>query len=108
MTVLLDANVLIALVVTDHVHHDAAETWFGELNGKFATCPITQGSLLRLLIHEGQSTGTALAVLAGITEHEQHEFWPDSIPFARVGMDSVIMGGKACAGRRLQVQSHEF
>ena len=27
-TQLLDANVLIALVVTDHVHHAAAEDWF--------------------------------------------------------------------------------
>ncbi len=28
MTDLLDANVLIALAVEDHVHHDAAEEWF--------------------------------------------------------------------------------
>ena len=27
MTALLDANVLIALVVADHVHHDAAAEW---------------------------------------------------------------------------------
>ncbi|REW13854.1 VapC toxin family PIN domain ribonuclease, partial [Mycobacterium tuberculosis] len=27
MTVLLDANVLIALVVAEHVHHDAAADW---------------------------------------------------------------------------------
>ncbi len=27
MTTLLDANVLVALVVADHVHHDPAEDW---------------------------------------------------------------------------------
>ena len=54
MTVLLDANVLIALLVDDHVHHGAVENWFVGMSGNFATCPITQGSLMRLLIREGQ------------------------------------------------------
>ena len=48
MTALLDANVLIALLVDDHVHHMAAENWFVSTSGNFATCPITQGSLMRL------------------------------------------------------------
>jgi uncharacterized protein len=54
MTILLDANVLIALVVADHGHHDAVETWLAGVTDRFATCPITQGSLVRLLIREGQ------------------------------------------------------
>ena len=33
MTVLLDANVLIALLVDDHVHHVAAENWFVGISG---------------------------------------------------------------------------
>ncbi|MQY23862.1 TA system VapC family ribonuclease toxin [Nocardia macrotermitis] len=90
MTVLLDANVLIALVVTNHVHHDAAEMWFGELDDNFATCPITQGSLLRILLREGRETRTALEVLADVTDHERHEFWPDTIAFDGVRMDLVI------------------
>ena len=59
MTVLLDANVLIALLVEDHVHHAAAENWFTGMSGNFATCPVTQGSLVRLLIREGQSAAAA-------------------------------------------------
>ena len=59
MTVLLDANVLIALLVEDHVHHGAAENWFAGISGNFATCPITQGSLTRLLIREGQPASAA-------------------------------------------------
>ena len=55
MTVLLDANVLMALLIDDHVHHQAAENWFTGMTRGFATCPITQGSLMRLLIREGQS-----------------------------------------------------
>ena len=28
MTTLLDANVLVALIVSDHVRHEPAESWF--------------------------------------------------------------------------------
>jgi predicted nucleic acid-binding protein len=44
MTTLLDASVLIALVVADHVHHEPAEEWLSSAGTIFATCPITQGS----------------------------------------------------------------
>ena len=57
MSVLLDANVLVALLVDDHVHHTAAEDWFSGLTENFATCPVTQGSLLRLL-PSPESSGT--------------------------------------------------
>jgi len=67
VTVLLDANVLIALLVEDHVHHGAAENWFVGMSGDFATCPITQGSLIRLLIREGQSASAAREILTGTT-----------------------------------------
>jgi predicted nucleic acid-binding protein len=67
VTVLLDANVRIVLLVDDHVHHVAAENWFVGISGNFATCPVTQGSLMRLLIREGQSAVTAEAVLSGAT-----------------------------------------
>ena len=77
MTVLLDANVLIALLVEDHVHHGAAEDWFVGMSGKFATCPITQGSLMRLLIREGQPASAAQEILTATTADPRHEFWPD-------------------------------
>jgi uncharacterized protein len=90
VTVLLDANVLIALLVDDHVHHVAAENWFAGLSGNFATCPITQGSLMRLLIREGQSAATAKAVLNGTTAHPRHEFWPDDVEYADVPIHGII------------------
>ena len=90
MTVLLDPNVLIAPLVDDHVHHAAAENWFAEMDGTFATCPVTQGSLLRLLIREGQPAATARAIVAGTTAHPQHEFWPDDLPYTDVPVQGVI------------------
>jgi len=90
VTVLLDANVLIALVVADHVHHDAAEAWFADTAETFATCPITQGSLVRLLIRQGQSGQAATTLLSALTAAPRHEFWPDDLSFEAVSMRGVI------------------
>lgn len=90
MTTLLDANVLIALVVADHVHHDAAEAWFTGSDDRFATCPITEGRLLRLLIREGQAADHAQAILAAVKGSERHEFWPDSISYDDVPLNGVL------------------
>jgi uncharacterized protein len=89
-TVLLDANVLVALLVDDHVHHDLAEIWFAGLSGNFATCPATQGALMRLLIREGQSASAALDLLNGISAHARHEFWPDNVPYAQVPTAGIV------------------
>ena len=90
MTVLLDANVLVALLVDDHVHHQAAENWFAGLAGKFATCPVTQGSLMRLLIREGQPTAAAREVLNGTAADPRHEFWADDIPYTDVPTQGIV------------------
>ena len=90
MAILLDANVLVALIVTDHVHHAAAETWLAGIGDSFATCPITQGSLVRLLIRQGQSAGGTHAVIAALSQSPRHEFWPDSLSFVDVAMGGVV------------------
>ena len=90
MTVLLDANVLIALLVDDHVHHTAAENWFTGIDGNFATCPSTQGSLMRLLIREGQPAIAARAVLSQTAASPRHEFWPDHVPYTDVPVQGII------------------
>jgi uncharacterized protein len=90
VTTLLDANALVALVVADHVHHDAAEEWLQQLSGHFATCPTTQGALVRLLIREGQSPATVLAVLTGLAEDPRHEFWPSDLPYHAVPLRGVV------------------
>ncbi|MCV7229364.1 TA system VapC family ribonuclease toxin [Mycolicibacterium komossense] len=90
MNALLDSNVLIALVVAEHVHHDHAAAWLSDFDGGFATCPITQGSLVRFLLRSGQSSATAQAVVGGIEESARHEFWSDEISFADVQLAGVI------------------
>ncbi len=90
MTVLLDANVLIALVVEDHVHHDPAEAWFTGLTGSFATCPITQGSLVRFLVREGATGDGARSFLVEILASDRHRFWPDELGYDQVALGSVV------------------
>jgi len=90
VTALLDANVLIALVVTEHVHHNATAEWLSAFDAEFATCPITQGSLIRFLVREGQSAAAARDVISAIEKVNRHEFWPDSVSFADVEVGGVI------------------
>lgn len=90
MTFLLDANVLIALLVADHVHHDAAESWLAGGAERFATCPITQGSLVRLIIREGQPAQAAAALVAAVSADPRHDFWPDDVGYGAVVMTGVI------------------
>ena len=90
MTALLDANVLIALVVAEHVHHDAAAEWLSASDAGFATCPITQGSLVRILLRTGQSAAAAREVVSALERASGHEFWPDSVSFAVVELGGVV------------------
>ena len=90
MTVLLDANVLVALAIEEHVHHPAAERWFAAQPSRFATCPSTQGSLLRVLIRGGRHGTTAVATLDGLLGHELHEFWADDLSYRQVSMRGVV------------------
>lgn len=87
---LLDVNVLIALVVEEHVHHDLAEAWLAEGDQPFATCPITQAGLVRFLMREGASGRDAFGVLSGVTGVDRHVFWADDLPVEEVAFDGVV------------------
>lgn len=63
MTPLLDANVLTAIVVADHVHHDAVERWFASSDDSFATYRSPTEVCCDCLIREGQTADNAQAVL---------------------------------------------
>ncbi len=91
MTTLLDANVLIALTVADHVHHEQAEQWLARQPiQEFATTPITQGTLLRYLIRNAVPTASALELLALTTADPRHTFWPDDVPYDSASLRGVI------------------
>ena len=82
---LLDVNVLMSLVDPAHVEHDTAHEWFGRVGKKsFATCPITENGLLRIMGNPKypNSPGPPSALLGALTAicaMPGHTFWPDSI-----------------------------
>jgi uncharacterized protein len=82
---LLDVNVLIALLDRRHVHHEQAHAWFAEAQDSgWATCPLTQNAVLRIL---GQprypnSPGPPALVaplVESLIRHPTHQFWPDAL-----------------------------
>lgn len=82
---LLDVNVLIALIDPAHVQHDQVHDWFARVGRRaFATCPITENGLLRIVGHPKypNSPGppsTVAGALEAIRRLPGHEFWPDSL-----------------------------
>jgi len=90
--VLLDGNVLVALIYPPHVHHPAARQWFLRQTGAFASCPITQGTLVRMLLHFQAVPGIedAIGVLRSLAGHPRHRFWPDALDYLRVDMKGVM------------------
>lgn len=89
-TFLADGNLLIALTVVDHIHHDLAIEWFEVSEPDLATCPITEGTLLRFLLREGQVAADAMAVLDTLWSQNWHTFWPDSIRYESAHLIGVI------------------
>ena len=87
-TFLLDVNVLIALVDPGHVQHEQAHTWFSRVGHKsFATCPLTENGLVRIVGHPKypNSPGppsTVVQSLVTIRGLPGHTFWPDQISLA--------------------------
>jgi uncharacterized protein len=90
VTGLLDANVLIAVTVTDHVHHDLVEEWFTGRSEAFATCPVTQGALVRFLLRGGATARDAVEVVRGLHSADGHEFWPDELRYDEMDMRGVV------------------
>ena len=82
---LLDINVLIALLDPAHVQHDKAHSWFATKGRTaWATCPITENGVLRIVGHPRypNSPGSPAAVaelLAAFLELPGHVFWPDDV-----------------------------
>jgi toxin-antitoxin system PIN domain toxin len=90
MTTLLDSSVLIALNVGDHVHNGPATAWFTADDAHFATCPITEGALVRHLMRAEWEAYDAVNLVALVTNSPRHEFWPDDITYHEVGMRGVL------------------
>jgi toxin-antitoxin system PIN domain toxin len=85
---LLDVNVLIALVDPAHIQHDQAHEWFARVGHKgFATCPLTENGLVRIVGHPKypNSPGppnVVLQALVAIRGLPGHRFWPGDVSIA--------------------------
>jgi uncharacterized protein len=87
-TYLLDANVLIALTVAEHEHHERASVWASGIEN-FAVCPVVEGALVRFLIRTGETPSVATALLRALHALPGCEFWPDSVSYADADLDHV-------------------
>ena len=85
MTFLLDVNVLIALIDPTHVGHQTAHDWFArEGYGSWATCPMTENGVVRIVSNPKypNTPGSPVIVaksLSGFCKLPGHLFWPDDI-----------------------------
>jgi toxin-antitoxin system PIN domain toxin len=103
VTFLLDVNVVIALIDTTHVGHDAAHRWF-EDEGRlaWATCPLTENGVIRIIGHPKypNSPGSPV-VVAGIVSQLRtlpgHVFWPDDISL--IGVEHIDPGQILTSGQ---------
>jgi toxin-antitoxin system PIN domain toxin len=82
---LLDVNVLVALFHPDHIHHEVAHTWFAaNRSSGWATCPLTENGLVRILANSAtmgvhQSAASVRGRLDTLCSSGDHAFWPDSV-----------------------------
>jgi len=99
MIYLLDVNVLIALIDPAHVAHETAHDWFAEEGHRgWATCPVTENGVIRILgnpryPNSPGSPAVAAVIVKQMKAHPGHEFWPDSISLldtAHVDADRLL------------------
>ncbi|MER9679102.1 PIN domain-containing protein [Mesorhizobium sp. C280B] len=91
MTFLLDVNVLIALIDPGHVAHDDAHDWFEQAgNAAWATCPITENGVLRIVGNQRYpnspgSPAVVAQIVAKLRALHGHSFWPDDVSLVGSG-----------------------
>lgn len=82
---LLDLSVLVALCDSAHEFHDEASAWFRVVQPDgWATCPLTENGLVRILGHPAYPGGPgsparARPLLQALVKVPGHVFWADEI-----------------------------
>lgn len=91
MSYLLDVNVLIALIDPCLQQHDTAHGWFAAKGRHaWATCPITENGVLRIVGHGSYpnspgAPATVMPLLRTMCALEGHAFWPDDLSLCDCG-----------------------
>ena len=81
---LLDANLLIALTHSAHIHHAEAHAWFAaQPKRRWATCALTQLAFVRLtsnpkVVGSEITPAEAMRALAAMAAQSTHEYWADA------------------------------
>ncbi len=78
---LLDINVLLALLDSDHVDHRRAHEWLDDgIAAGWASCAITQNGFVRIITQPRYPSPVSPAVAIDLLGHAcdsgYHEFWP--------------------------------
>jgi len=73
-THLVDANVLIALLIPDHEHHKAAESWMSELAEEdlIASDSVVEGAFTRYAVRIGHRAAQVQYALRRVHEMPRH------------------------------------
>lgn len=84
MRALVDVNVLIALLDSDHASHRTAMSWFvAHAQEGWASSPITQNGCIRIMSSPSYPNPLpaqgVIRRLAEATLADVHEFWPDQV-----------------------------
>jgi predicted nucleic acid-binding protein len=103
MTWLLDGNVLIAMLLPDHPHHERVHRWLAAIGkDRIATCPVTEGTLLRvfMMLASDPSPRAAWEALESVRAHPKHEFWTEN--FSQPSHRKALLGAEKRAGVELK------
>ena len=83
---LLDVNFIIALMDPDHVFHERSHNWWANNSESgWASCPLTENGLVRLMSNPKYSDkikltpGDLIRRLKTFAAETAHEFWPDDV-----------------------------
>jgi toxin-antitoxin system PIN domain toxin len=81
---LLDVNVLLALLDSDHIDHRRASDWLDEeIDGGWASCAVTENGFVRIISQPRYpspvSPAEAIELLSRASAAGHHEFWPCDI-----------------------------
>jgi uncharacterized protein len=98
---LLDVNVLIALLDSDHASHAASINWFAKhAREGWASCPITQNGCMRIMSNAGYPNPLPVQAviehLADACRQDIHEFWRDEVSL----LDSDVVDSSRIHGPR--------
>lgn len=83
MADLLDVNVVIALLDTDHGFHERAHSWWRETQPVWAGCPITENGVVRIMSlanycpQRKRTVAEVARQLHVFRSTSRHVFWPD-------------------------------